>query len=823
MRLIKYLFIFGLVCGVIAAFGVAGVIWHYSRDLPSTEGLRDVRLQVPLRIYSADHQLIGEYGAERREPLAYEDIPDPLIKAFLAAEDDRFFEHPGVDYQGLLRAAWVLALTGEKAQGGSTITMQLARNFFLSSEKSYVRKIREILLALQMERQLNKREILTFYLNKIFLGHRAYGIGAAAKVYYGKELDDLSLAQMAMIAGLPKAPSRYNPISGPQRALLRRNYVLRRMHELEYIDQAAFDAALAEPISAELRRATIDVEAHYVAEYARARIINQFGLDAYTSGIEVVTTIDGKSQKAAVSALRENLISYDLRHGYRGPEAQFGDLGTQLTDLAEDERAALLGPMLEEFSSVGGLQPALVLDVSESQILVWSSASGVLALQPAQQPYKDLQQVLVQGDLVRLRSSVNEDGAATWALAQVPEVQGALVALDPETGAVQAMSGGFDYFASKFNRAMQAQRQPGSSFKPFVYSAALENGFTPATVINDAPVVFHDAALGGAWRPQNYSGRFYGPTPLRTGLYNSRNLVAIRVLEGAGLDTVRNYVTRFGFDRDRVPRDLSMALGTGVFSPLEMAGAYAVFANGGYRIEPYLIEQVRTAEGEILHQAMPPSVCEAQCQREREAERQAQSELDEVRAALGTAELNEDEQGLAFPPEAERAISAANAYVMTDMLRDVVQRGTARRARQLGRDDLAGKTGTTNDQIDAWFCGFNAQHVAVSWVGFDDIKPLGARETGSQAALPMWMNYMAVALDGVPNQVRPQPAGVVSARIDPETGLLASYGELNAQFEIFIEGHLPEAADYGYTAQDGSVTEGAPPPSREDELLEDIF
>ena len=821
MRLIKYLFIFGLVCGVLAAIGVAGVVWHFSRDLPSTEGLRDVRLQVPLRIYSADHQLIGEYGAERREPLAYEEIPEPLIMAFLAAEDDRFFEPPGVDYQGLLRAAWVLALTGEKAQGGSTITMQLARNFFLSSEKSYVRKVREILLAVQMERQLSKQEILTFYLNKIFLGHRAYGIGAAAKVYYGKELDDLSLAQMAMIAGLPKAPSRYNPISGPQRALLRRNYVLRRMRELGYIDQAEFDLALQEPISAELRRATIDVEAHYVAEYARGRIINQFGLDAYTSGIEVITTIDGKSQQAAIAALRKHLISYDIRHGYRGPEAKLGDLGEQLDGLDAAQLETLLGPMLEEFSSVGGLEAALVLQVDESRIQVWSSDSGLIDLDPAAQTYENLNEVLAQGDLVRLQAQA--DQAQPWVLAQVPEVQGALVALDPETGAVQAMSGGFDYFASKFNRAMQAQRQPGSSFKPFVYSAALENGFTPASVINDAPVVFHDEALGGAWRPQNYSGRFYGPTPLRTGLYNSRNLVAIRVLEAAGLDTVRNYVTRFGFERDRVPRDLSMVLGTGVFSPLEMAGAYAVFANGGYRIEPYLIQQVRTSQGEILHQALPPSVCESRCQRQREEQLKAQAELQQVREALGTAALSgSDGQLVEFPPEAERAIGAANAYVMTDMLRDVVKRGTARRALQLGRDDLAGKTGTTNDQIDAWFCGFNAQHVAVSWVGFDDIKPLGPRETGSKAALPMWMDYMAVALDGVPSQIRPQPAGVVSARVDPQTGLLASYGAANSKFEIFIEGHLPEAADYGYGSQDNGVSPGQSP-SREDELLEDIF
>ncbi|RZO84679.1 MAG: penicillin-binding protein 1A [Oceanococcus sp.] len=822
MRLIKYLFIFGLVCGVLAAIGVAGVVWHFSQDLPSTEGLRDVRLQVPLRIYSADNQLIGEYGAERREPLAYQEIPDPLIKAFLAAEDDRFFKHPGVDYQGLLRAAWVLALTGEKAQGGSTITMQLARNFFLSSEKSYVRKVREILLALQMERQLSKQEILTFYLNKIFLGHRAYGIGAAAKVYYGKELPDLSLAQMAMIAGLPKAPSRYNPISGPQRALLRRNYVLRRMRELEYIDDAAYQTALDEPISAELRRATIDLEAHYVAEYARGRIINQFGLDAYTSGIEVVTTIHAKPQRAAVAALRKNLIDYDLRHGYRGPEAQLGDLGQELDGLDGAELEAVLGPMLEEFSSVGGLEPALVLAVDESKIRVWSSDSGVLTLDANEQPYEKLDQVLTHGDLVRLKAADADDGKTSWSLAQVPEVQGALVSIDPQNGAVLAMAGGFDYFASKFNRAMQAQRQPGSSFKPFVYSAALENGFTPATVINDAPVVFHDAALGGAWRPQNYSGRFYGPTPLRTGLYNSRNLVAIRVLEGAGLDTVRNYVTRFGFERDRIPRDLSMALGTGVFSPLEMAGGFAVFANGGYRVEPYLIEQVRTAEGEVLHQALPPSVCEAACQRERDAELKAQAEMTEVREALRTSALQGEVQEMVFPPAAERVISEANAYVMTDMLRDVVQRGTARRARQLGRNDLAGKTGTTNDQIDAWFCGFNARHVAVSWVGFDDIKPLGSRETGSRAALPMWIDYMGVALDGVPSQVRPQPAGVVSARIDPDTGMLASYGSANAQFEIFIEGKLPEAADYGYAAQDGVTVEGAPP-SREDELLEDIF
>ena len=826
MRVIKILFLLGVLGGLLGAVVAAGVIWHFSRDLPSTEGLRDMRLQVPLRIYSADGVLIGEYGAERREPLAYEEIPRQLVHAFLAAEDDRFFEHPGVDYQGLLRAAWMLLLTGEKVQGGSTITMQLARNFFLSSEKSYVRKLREILLAIEMEQRLSKEEILTFYLNKIFLGHRAYGIGAAAKVYYDADLSELGLAQVAMIAGLPKAPSRYNPISGPRRALLRRNYVLRRMLELDYITEDEYQAARDEPISAKLRRASIDLEAHYVAEYARARVINQYGLDAYTSGMTVRTTINSRKQQAAVQALRNNLLDYDQRHEYRGAEARFTELKDEIAKLSGERQRALLDPLLEEFSPVGGLVPAIVLQRDQETVTLYATDSGQVRLALADQPWDALVEELQQGDLVRLRP-LGED---QWQLVQVPAVQGALVAVDPENGAVQALVGGFDYFASKFNRALQAQRQPGSAFKPFIYSAALEHGFTPATIVNDAPVVFHDPALGGAWRPQNYSGRFYGPTPVRTGLIKSRNLVAIRLLDSIGMDAARRHVEKFGFDLSRVPRDLSMSLGTGVFSPLEMATAYAVLANGGHLVEPYMIQEIRGSDGEILHQARPATVCDEACRQQREqagktgrAERQAA--LQTVSTAPGDAETeSEAEQAKeqdAPLPMAPQTVSPENVYVVTDMLRDVIQRGTGVRAKRLGRADLAGKTGTTNDQRDAWFCGFNAAEVAVAWVGFDDISPLGSRETGGRAALPMWIKYMGEALDGMPPQRLPRPDGVVSARITPETGLLAGYDNPQAQFEIFLEDHLPEPEPE--SIRNGNRNGVDQTQQSEEELIEDLF
>ncbi len=811
MRVFKVFLALAVLGALAGGVGLSMLVWHFSQSLPSTQGLRDLQLQVPLRIYSADDVLLGEYGAERREPLAYEEIPKALVQAFLAAEDDRFFEHPGVDYQGLLRAVWVLLLTGEKAQGGSTITMQLARNFFLSSEKSYIRKFKEILLALDMERQLSKEEILTFYLNKIFLGHRAYGIGAAAKVYYDAELSELSLAQLAMIAGLPKAPSRYNPISGPQRALLRRNYVLRRMHELDYISTPELEAAKAEPISARLRRGVIDLEANYVAEYARARVINQYGLEAYTSGMIVRTTIVAEKQRAAVSALRGNLLSYDRRHEFRGAELSYDELGKEFALMERKDLPALLDPLLEEHDLVGGLLPAIVLGQQADELLVYATGPGFQVLSLAAQPWPDLGTQLKPGNLVRLRALAD---APAWELAQVPAVQGALVAINPSNGSVQALVGGFDYFASKFNRAMQARRQPGSSFKPFIYSAALEHGFTPASIINDAPVVFHDPALGGAWRPQNYSGRFYGPTPLREGLAKSRNLVAIRVLDSIGVDAARDYVTRFGFERSRVPRDLSMSLGTGVFSPLEMAEAFAVIANGGYRVSAYLIEQIRSSQDDILYQASPATVCAESCLRARQVlPGDAGSQ-----AAEGAAEAG------AAPPLASQVISPANAYIINDMMKDVIRRGTGVRARALGRDDLAGKTGTTNDQRDAWFCGFNAAEVAVAWVGFDDISPLGAKETGGRAALPMWMSYMQHALKGMPSRSLPQADGVVSARINPKTGRLAAFGLPGARFEIFLEGQLPEMDPAGVeSAGDSFQPETGQSADQQGDLIEDIF
>ncbi|RMD79730.1 MAG: penicillin-binding protein 1A, partial [Gammaproteobacteria bacterium] len=751
-----------------AAAGGAVLYFAVLPALPPVERLKEVHFQVPLRIYTRDGRLIAEYGDKKRTPVKIEDVPPLMVKAVLAAEDDRFYRHPGVDWQGILRAAWHLLLTGRKTQGGSTITMQVARNFFLSSEKTYLRKLREIVLALRIERELSKDEILELYLNKIYLGQRAYGVAAAAQVYYGKPLKELTLAQMAMIAGLPKAPSRDNPIASPERARARRDYVLRRMRELGYIGEAAYRRALAAPITARSHRLRPEVEAAYAAELVRAQLLARYGERAYTMGLAVRTTLDGRLQQAAVAALRGALEAYDRRHGYRGPEAR-----VSLPPGAGPEawRRALAGRAV-----LGGLRPAVVVAVGERAAAAYIKdpalpEGGRLGLLPWEglswaRPYRDENhrgpaprsagEVVAVGDVVRVRP--RPDGA--WDLAQLPQVEGALVALRPEDGSVAALAGGFDFRRSKFNRAVQAARQPGSAFKPFVYSAALEHGFTAATVVNDAPVVFDDPALERAWRPENYSGRFFGPTRLREALVHSRNLVSIRVLQAVGLEPTLRHLARFGFDPGRLPHDLSLALGSASLSPLELAAGYAVFANGGFRVTPYLIQEVRGPGGEVLMRARPAVACQA------------------------CAELPEG----AHP--APRAISPQNAYLMTSMMRDVIRRGTGRRARALGRHDLAGKTGTTNEQRDAWFAGFQRRLVAVSWVGFDDSRPLGRRETGARAALPMWMAFMGEALRGVPEAPFVRPPGLVTVRIDPATGLLAAPGS-RAVFETFRAGRVP--------------------------------
>jgi len=740
-------------------------------QLPSIESLKDVQLQVPLRIYTSDRKLMAEFGEKRRTPVRIEDVPPDLIQAFLAAEDDRFFEHPGVDFQGLLRAGVELLRTGQKRQGGSTITMQVARNFFLSTEKTYLRKLTEILLAFRIEHSLSKQEILELYLNKIYLGHRAYGVAAAAQVYYGIGIDQLSVAQMAMIAALPKAPSRVNPINDPEAALARRNYILGRMYGLGYIDADVYNKALLEADVSTLHTVQVDVKAPYLAEMVRDEMVQRYGEDAYTSGFEVVTTVESSLQDSANRALRDTLLDYSRRHGYRGAEAH-----VDLSGVAVDARPEVLAG----YPAWGDVEAALVTSVADRSAEATLRNGSTITLEwdglSWARPYKSVNvmgktpdkaaDVLAVGDVIRIETY--KDGK--WRLSQLPQVQGALVSLRPDDGAIVALVGGFDFSLSKFNRATQALRQPGSSFKPIIYSAALEKGFTTASIINDAPVVFDDSALESTWRPENYSGKFYGPTRLREALYLSRNLVSVRVLQAIGASYAADYAQRFGFESSQLPHDLTLALGSASVTPLQMARAYAVFANGGYLVEPYFIRRIQDAQGQAVYTARPRVVCP-------DCPRRIEGVSNEVEAEIDLA---------------EEVITPQNDWLMNSMLQDVIQRGTGRRAAALGRADLAGKTGTTNDQKDAWFCGYNPSLVTTTWVGFDKLDPLGRVETGGHAALPMWMQYMGEALAGSAIVKREQPDGLVTVRIDPKTGLLARSGQTDAIFETFRVEEVPQ-------------------------------
>ncbi len=790
---------------VLGGSAVIGSYFYIEPSLPSIEKLKDVQLQVPLRVYTQDGRLIAEFGEMRRTPLRYQQFPAAMVSAVLAAEDDRFFEHPGVDYQGLLRAVYYLATTGEKGQGGSTITMQVARNFFLSSEKTYLRKLREIFLALKIERELTKEEILELYLNKIYLGQRAYGVAAAAQVYYGKPLSALEIPQLAMIAGLPKAPSSYNPVINPERARVRRNYVLRRMHELGFITKDEFRTYLAAPATASLHSSPIEVEAPYIAEMVRAEIYSRYGDEAYTAGYRVYTTVDGRLQAAANSALRQGLLEYGRRHGYRGPEDH--------VEIAEAGEAELVAALAGR-GRIGGLIPAIVTAVAERSAtvfvapeqtveLAWEALSWARRYQSEDHVGPEPQtagEVVAVGDIIRLQQ--HGDG---FLLAEVPAVAGALVSLHPDDGAVLALSGGFDFYQSKFNRVTQAERQPGSNFKPFVYSAALEHGFTTASIINDAPVVFEDAKLEAEWRPENYSGRFYGPTRLREALIRSRNLVSIRLLRAMGIGPAIRHITHFGFDPQRLSRDLSLALGSSALTPLEIVRGYAVLANGGFLVEPYFITRVEAGNGDILFEADPAVAC-LPCETAGEAP-------PPPTAGEGPAPVptdSETESSAQEPRLAPRTVDARNVYLVTSMLRDVVRQGTGRRALSLGRNDLAGKTGTTNDQRDAWFSGFNRDVVATAWVGFDAPRSLGSAEAGARAALPIWIDYMQVALEGIPEHGLEQPPGLASVRIDPETGLLARPGDATAIFETFRSENVPEQGAVPVAGAGGGVeTPGA--------------
>ncbi|MFU8894973.1 MAG: penicillin-binding protein 1A [Gammaproteobacteria bacterium] len=776
------------------ALAAIGAYYYVAPSLPDVESLRDVRLQVPMRVYTRDGLLMAEFGEQRRIPLRIEEVPEQMQRAFLAAEDDRFFEHPGVDWQGLTRAALAVATTGEPAQGGGTITMQVARNFFLGREKTVSRKVREIFLALHIERLLSKQAILDLYLNKIFLGQRAYGVGAAAEVYFGKTVSELELAEVALIAGLPRAPSLDNPVTNPQRARQRRAYVLRRMHETGVIDQATMEAAAAVPVVSRIHGAQVRLSAPWIAEMARQALLDRVGPEAYSAGYEVVTTIDSRLQPLAQAAVRKALHEYDRRHGYRGPMAT-------LDPVPDDAAAAAL---LDGYPEPAGLRSAVVLAVDEAGAEIFVRTAGAARLDfetmrwarayidadrrgPAPVTAAD---VVAPGDVVLVTWRDEE-----WALSQAPDIQGALVALDPRDGAVAALSGGLDFELSKFNRATQARRQPGSAFKPFVYSAALERGLTASSVMIDAPVVYDDPGLEDTWRPRNYTGRFYGPMRLREALVQSRNLVSIRVLEQIGIPFTVNHVRQFGFPPDALPRNLTLALGSGGVTPVELTAGYAAFANGGYRVEPYFIDRVYGPDGELLEQAAPRWAC-AECEHG-EWPLQMDDIVAEVPPPVDPSDAAAAEPDPVFAEQPPQAIESRNAWIVSSMLSDVIRRGTGTRARQLGRSDLAGKTGTTNDGRDTWFAGYNGDLVATTWVGFDQERPLGRGETGASTALPMWIEFMGAALREAPASRRQEPPGLVTVRVSAETGLLARAGEPGTIFETFRLGEVPPAPEPG--------------------------
>ena len=716
----------GLV-GALLGTLVLALLWP---TLPTLEALTDYQPKVPLRVVSAEGDLLGEFGEERRAIVTIKAVPDVMKQAILAAEDERFYQHGGVDYLSVARAALANVATGSQ-QGAGTITMQVARNFFLTREKTVTRKLREVLLAWKIEANLSKDEILELYVNQIFLGQRAYGFAAAAQIYFGRPLKDVTVAEAAMLAGLPKAPSAYNPVTNPKRAKSRQLYVLRRMHDLKFITDTQFQEAQSAPLNVRQGvRDALPTHADGVAEMARQVVFEAYGEDAYTKGITVWTTIRRADQESAYIAVRRGVIEYDRRHGYRGPE----NYVSLPTDLAEVDQ--VLEGVFQDAADSDNLDPAVVLDASTTEVKA-ALANGDVAsvtgdgLKFVARNLTDkspANQRIRRGAVIRL----SKDEKGRWTITQVPQAEAAFVAVQPGNGAILALVGGFDHDRNKFNHVTQAFRQPGSSFKPFIYSAALEKGFSPATVINDAPFFVPAAQAGGEdWEPKNYDGKFEGPMRLRNALAKSKNLVTVRVLQAIGPQYAQDYITRFGFDPKLHPPYLTMGLGAGSATPLQMAAAYAIFANGGYRVTPYLIAKVTDARGNVLSEARPVVAGE----------------------------------------DAERAIDPRNAFLMTTLLRDVIAFGTGTRAQSLGRKDLAGKTGTTNENIDAWFCGFNAAQVGVAWIGFDQPKTLGVNETGGVAALPIWMTYMQRALKGLPEKPLQTPAGVISMHINSETGL----------------------------------------------------
>jgi penicillin-binding protein 1A len=714
----------GLICvGVFAL--IVGLLYP---NLPSLEVLTDYRPKIPLKVLTSEGVLIGEFGGERRAVLKLAAVPAPMRQAILAAEDERFYQHGGVDYQGVLRAALSNLSAGGAKEGASTITMQVARNFFLSNEKTITRKLSEILLALKIEHNLSKDQILELYINQIFLGQRAYGFGAAANAYYSKPLDQLTVAEMAMLAGLPKAPSRYNPVVNPKRAAQRQQYVLRRMRDLHFLAEAQYQEAIRNPGTVVPEHLSFGLRAEYVAEMARQYMFETYGDAAYVGGYKVFTTLTKPNQMAAYLALRKGVIEYDRRHGYRGPEAY-----AKVAQNGGGEEA--LEEALAEKENNDNLLPAVVLEASPQSVRAYAKGGETITIEG--DGLKFAQKMLLDKapEATRIRRGavirIVQDPKGPWQITQLPAVEAALVGIDPKDGAIRALVGGFDFNSSKFNHVTQAWRQPGSSFKPFIYSAALEKNLTAATVLEDAPLVVDAQQTGGElWEPKNFEDQYSGPIRLRTALIKSKNMVSIRVLQAIGTQYAQDYITRFGFDPKMHPAYLSMALGGGLVTPLQMGAAFSIFANNGYRTRPYFIERVLDQRDNVISQAKP--VVAAQ--------------------------------------DAEQVIDPRNVFIMGSLMRDVIRFGTATKALALGRKDIAGKTGTTNELVDAWFAGFHPTMVAIAWLGFDNPSPLGSKETGGQAALPIWIDYMGKVLKGVPEAKFPAPEGVVQATIDPLTG-----------------------------------------------------
>jgi penicillin-binding protein 1A len=824
------IFTAALALGVTIVAVLVGAYYYVAPSLPRAEELRNVRIQVPLQVYSRDGRLIDEFGEVKRTPVRYEDIPPLLVRAVLAAEDEHFFEHPGVDYRGVLRAIFNELTSNRSNVGGSTITQQVPRALNLFSRagmkpglEGYILKFKEWILAFRIEREFTKQEILELYLNTYFFGQRSYGVVQAAHTYFGKELGELTVSEVAILAGIPQRPTSLNPIASPERAAARRGYVLRRMRETGAITDEQYTAALGEPVIGKRYGNQRELNAPYLAEMVRMEMIRRFGPAAYTAGFKVTTTVDSRLQKAANRAMHNTLLAYDERHGYRGPLAHV-ELPGRAGEAAPEPQPldpAALRALLDDYPSLVEYETAIVLAVEPESARVFFASRGeqvipfdgvswaarfidddTVGAKPA-----TMSDVLAPGDIVQFRS----DDAGHWRLAQIPEVQGALASVDPHDGAIVALTGGFDFYLSSYNRATQTSRQPGSAFKPFIYSAALDNGYTAATIVNDSPLVEgYQEELERVWRPENFGSKYYGFVSLRYALQRSLNSVSIRITKDMGVPQAVSHVRRFGLDGDAVPNNLSLALGAGGVAPLDLVTAYSVFANGGYRVANYFIDRIEDANGEVLFTASPAFAC-PDCGKPTETPADPGAPA-VPSGAPAPPKLISDVTELYAPMRvAPEAISPQNAYLMTDMLQDVVRFGTAAAARRaLERNDLAGKTGTTNEGRDTWFVGFNADVVAAVWVGFDQDRPLGGSEQGGITALPMWIDYMREALLHRPEHALAQPPGIVEYRINPTSGLIASDATRDTVFEKFDIDNIPDREpDPGFAPLDST---GAPGP-----------